>query len=120
MTDDYNPSEEYPHEENIGVHNSTPLTVKPEHIKLLRNMNVGWNDAMAGAPEISPKRPYGNSNHLEDIREITEMPNAKPEWCKKIHRETEAILQYYLANNGELSPGDQIIYKNYNWVEYDE
>lgn len=114
------PSQKYRSSENIGVKEDNPLTVRPEHIKLLRNMNVRWNDAMAGAPEISPKRPYGNSKHVEDIREITEMPNAVENWCRQIHRETEAILQYYLENEGEVSPGDQIIYEDYEWKKYED
>jgi hypothetical protein len=32
-----------------------------EHLKLLRRFNVGWQDSESGAPEIDPKRPYGNS-----------------------------------------------------------
>ena len=34
--------------------------VKEEHLKLLRNMSVEWNNGEFGAPEINPKRPYGN------------------------------------------------------------
>ena len=44
--------------------------VKEEHLKLISHMNVGWNDCEFGAPEIDPKRPYGNSDVIQDIVEI--------------------------------------------------
>jgi hypothetical protein len=41
------------------------------HIKLIRRMSVGYNeDCEYGAPEIDPKRPYGNSSVEQDILEI--------------------------------------------------
>lgn len=44
--------------------------VLPEHLILLRNMYVGWNDCEYGAPEIDPKRPYGNSSVKMDLIEL--------------------------------------------------
>ena len=44
--------------------------MKEEHLKLLRNMYVGWDDCEFGAPEIDPKRPYGNSDVLQDMLRI--------------------------------------------------
>jgi hypothetical protein len=44
--------------------------VKKEHLALLKNMSVGWQNCEFGAPEIDPKRPYGNSNVLQDMIEI--------------------------------------------------
>ncbi len=44
--------------------------MKEEHLKLLQNMYVGWNDCEFGAPEIDPKRPYGNSNVIQDMLEL--------------------------------------------------
>src|SRR4028118_696601 len=41
-----------------------------DHIKLIRRMNVGWQSCEAGAPEIDPKRPYGNSCMVGDVAEI--------------------------------------------------
>jgi len=38
-----------------------------EHLKLLKNMYVGWDDCEFGAPNIDPKRPYGNSDVINDI-----------------------------------------------------
>ena len=44
--------------------------VKEEHLKLLRKMEVGWNDCEFGAPAIDCKRPFGNSGVFQDIVEI--------------------------------------------------
>lgn len=48
----------------------TTFTLTEDHLKLLQRMYVGWQDCEYGAPEIDPKRPYGNSNVEEDICEI--------------------------------------------------
>jgi len=97
-----------------------PLTVRPHHLKLLRNMNVRWGTVECGAPEVDNKRPYGNSDVVDDVREITEMLDAKSDWCLRVHRETEAVLQVFLRNNGDLSPGDQICYRDYRFELMDE
>lgn len=44
--------------------------IKSEHLKLVKNMEVGWQDAEFGAPEIDPKRPYGNSDVYQDMLEL--------------------------------------------------
>jgi hypothetical protein len=46
------------------------FVVTEDHLKLARRMVVGWCGDEYGAPEIDPKRPYGNSNVVRDMREI--------------------------------------------------
>jgi len=82
--------------------------LKEEHIKLASKMWVGWQDCEFGAPEIDPKRPYGNSDVLEDIAEILglelfeDVDNEKhlskhqDELCNKLHKEMETALQIIL------------------------
>ena len=41
-----------------------------QHLNLMGNMHVGWQSCETGAPEIDPKRPYGNSDVAEDIANI--------------------------------------------------
>lgn len=48
----------------------TTFEIKPEHLKLLSKMCVGWQNCEFGAPEIDPKRPYGNSGVIGDMIEI--------------------------------------------------
>ncbi len=97
-----------------------------EHIKLLRRMEVGWQDAETGAPEIDPKRPYGNSYVERDVLEILgldhatmtvggvtvamdlpdddDLPAELMERARKLHRETETALQIVLRT-GSFEPG---------------
>src|ERR1043166_9600468 len=99
--------------------NNQQFEVKPEHIKLIRRMNVGWNDREYGAPEIDPKRPYGNSDVENDILEILgwktdakvtidglEYPIDDDDWeipedlskkLQKLHEETRTALQICLC-----------------------
>ena len=88
-----------------------------EHIKLLREGNVGWFNCEFGAPFMDPKRPYGNSYVLGDIARIVDMDLFKDEYGEEhftkeqsdyavnLHRETETALQIILAT-GEFTPGD--------------
>lgn len=84
--------------------------LKQAHITLLRNAYIGWQDCETGAPEIDPKRPYGNSYVLGDIIEILgeETPDEDDEqyeeWeqtrsreLMQLHYETATALQIILA-----------------------
>lgn len=86
------------------------FTLTKEHLKLLRRFNVGWQDCETGAPEIDPKRPYGNSAVANDIYEILtgdsvgctnskldELTKKEEARCMKLHTETETALQIVLA-----------------------
>lgn len=84
--------------------------VTEDHLKLLRNMWVNWQDCEYGAPEIDPKRPYGNSSVEYDIAEILGIPipgedeNYEPRpfppealaRIQRLHRETGTALQIAL------------------------
>lgn len=81
----------------------TPKTfeLKPEHLLLLKNANVQMQDVETGAPEIDPKRPYGNSFVAGDVAEI--LGRDRPEYRSqestdllRIHYETLEALQIIL------------------------
>ncbi len=77
---------------------SNEFTLTPIHIKLIRRMNVRYDeDTEYGAPEIDPKRPYGNSDVEDDIREIVGKRLSSDD-CLKLHKETEKALQIFLLN----------------------
>ena len=89
------------------------FSLTEDHIKLLRQMEVGWQRDEFGAPEIDPKRPYGNSQVYYDIaehlgRDIPEEPKEFSDEEKaemfKLHRETETALQIVLRT-GNFAPG---------------
>lgn len=88
-----------------------------DHLKLIRRMNVSYNDFCEfGAPEIDPKRPYGNSSVYFDIGEIlgidpeegdpedAEYSSDQMEDMLAIHKETATALQVILAS-GSFEPG---------------
>ena len=91
------------------------FTLTDEHIKLIRAMCVGWSQCEFGAPEIDPKRPYGNSFVYGDIHEILaedpsvisfadEILEELEDKYYQLHRETETALQIILRT-GSFKPG---------------
>jgi len=84
--------------------------LKPEHVKLLRNSFVIWEDGEFGAATIDPKRPYGNSDVVEDILTILGLNPELAEDEKYIeiatalHKETQQALQVILSS-GSFEPG---------------
>jgi len=99
--------------------------VLPEHITLLSNANVGWDDGEFGAPAIDCKRPYGNSHPLSDIAKLLKLPpdgkvrededpsdwdfyevysQASLDRMNKLHEETQTVLQIFLST-GTMQPG---------------
>jgi hypothetical protein len=98
----------------------TKFTVTEDHLKLMRHFWVRWGEVEYGAPEIDSKRPYGNSDVVNDIAEILgwEVPGDDYDWddpeygelrarARKIHEETMTALQialrvgYFKAGNYE-------------------
>ncbi len=88
------------------------FTITDDHLKLLRRMHVGWQDCEYGAPEIDPKRPYGNSAVEDDICEILGWPlesvvDGDPAYSDdqkrkagKIHRQMADVLQILVLHGG--------------------
>src|SRR5205085_3134688 len=64
---------------------------------------VGWNDAETGAPEINPKRPYGNSDVASDVAGMVDTPLSTA-GALELHRQTETALQIILET-GSFEPG---------------
>lgn len=95
------------------------FTLTAEHVSLLRRAYVGWQHTETGAPEIDPKRPYGNSYVAGDVIEILGWPEPPlvdderegPEWeaiedrALTLHRETAVALQIVLSL-GSFEPGE--------------
>lgn len=89
------------------------FTITENHFKLLRRMYVGWQNCETGAPEIDPKRPYGNSDVENDVAEIIGDKVDRCPHCDELlsddisdkmmalHRETETALEIVLCFAGE-------------------
>ena len=92
--------------------------LKDEHIKLLRNMCVRWDDCEFGAPAIDCKRPYGNSDVYNDIAKILGIQGTvvddvemfsqeQTNFMNEMHKEMEIVLQIVLFT-GEFRPGEYV------------
>jgi hypothetical protein len=86
-----------------------------QHIKLLRRFYVNWQDTETGAPEIDPKRPYGNSAVASDIAEILvvkgqddgELADDQVHDLMALHYETHIALQIVLVT-GQFKAGKYV------------
>lgn len=94
-------------DELIETFGKQQFVLKEEHLKLLRQANVGWHDCEFGAPAIDCKRPYGNSQVYDDIAEILGITpvdkegesffsDEQKELMDEIHLETKTALQIVL------------------------
>lgn len=89
------------------------FVVKEEHLKLLKNVCISWQNCEFGAPEINPKRPYGYSNVIESMAEILGIKENEEydafsktdiEKMERLHQETEVCL-HILTHNLSIHPG---------------
>lgn len=69
--------------------------------KLLTRSYWEWEYCETGAPAINPKRPYGNSDVPEDIREILDLPDLSDEEAMKIHYRTFEVLMDMVRTSGK-------------------
>jgi hypothetical protein len=80
------------------------FVVTKQHLKLLYNMFIVWNDCEFGAPAVDCKRPYGNKDVYSDIGDILDIEHdvdgEEPEYSKekeaefeKLHKEMDTVLQ---------------------------
>lgn len=100
------------------------FNVTQQHIDLLRNAVVGWENCEFGAPAIDCKRPYGNSSVYDDIAEILGISkNMDDDWSdeqhammRRLHEETRTVLQIFLTTGAMIIGqyiGDQ--YNSRQW-----
>lgn len=97
------------------------FTLTTQHLALLQRMNVGWCGDEFGAPEIDPKRPYGNGDVLRDMLTILH-PDTHPgvleeddsgyqpdtvAALERLHQETERALQIILVTQS-FEPGEYV------------
>lgn len=87
--------------------------VTENHLKLLKRMCVDWNDCEFGAPSIDPKRPYGNSNVISDMREILDLDGKKCPHCGELCEETNVSDQKLSELHEEMQFVLAILVDNY-------
>lgn len=65
------------HKKERDFDNMNIFELKQTHLDLLKETSIGWNDCEFGAPEIDPKRPYGNSSGVDDVAEVLKIKKTK-------------------------------------------
>lgn len=95
--------------------------VKKEHLKLLRNAYVSWCSDEFGAPEINPKRPYGNGDVYSDMREILgelgELQYSE-DALDLLHKQTAIALQIVLKTGKYKATKYRAPKYTQDWKEY--
>jgi hypothetical protein len=95
-----------------------------DHLKLLRHVQISWCGDEFGAPTIDPKRPYGNSDVYEDMREILNNypDDLTDEELRQLHEELRYALEIVVNNAGEcvqLGTYKKDMSTNYSFVKID-
>lgn len=98
-----------------------------EHLKLLKNVNIIWDDCEFGAPTIDSKRPYGNSSVLSDMRKILGMKektcphcgeaiesDGKNDYLIELHKELVMALEIILQTQ-QFQTGTYELDANFKW-----
>ena len=91
------------------------FTLTDEHLCLLKNAEIRWQNIEMGAPGIDSKRPYGGGQVDEDVCGVLgwEMPDEEDEpddyeevmeRALEVHEETLSAMQILLTLNG-AEPG---------------
>ena len=94
--------------EEQNIERSEKFTITENHLKLLKRMFVEWNDCEFGAPEIDPKRPYGNSSVEQDILEIIGLEEIDEQRFKFILDDKEYVLKGEDKYNIELEDEEEL------------
>lgn len=100
------------------------LIVTENHLKLLKNLHVGWDYTEFGAPCIDPKRPFGNSNVFSDMAQILgfelanheKQPELYDKQCTSLvkgYHELQYCLQI-LCTNLKLESGKYVLENEYD------
>lgn len=107
------------------------FNVREEHILLLKNMSVTWNDSCFGSPTVDPKRPYGSTSVIEDMAKMLnigkvdadgeiQLSEVQEKQLINFHKETETVLEILLYNCS-IKPG-VYVNKGYSneWILLEE
>lgn len=91
------------------------FTITPQHLALLRNMNITWDNTGWGAPAVDGKRPYGSSDLYPSMAKIIGMTpeyvsrdkqiffsEQQEETLYQLHNEMETVLQIVVQQGGSL------------------
>lgn len=131
-----------------NIERTTKFIITENHLKLLKHLVVEWDDCEFGAPCIDPKRPYGNSDVIDDIAEIIGIKKDKKtinydedeakeyediedyfseaEWkdevydtLNKLHKEMQIVLQIIFVL-GKIEVGNYVKKEEYDCQSWEK
>jgi hypothetical protein len=80
------------------------FTIKPEHLKLLRALQLQWIEGTWGGLQTNLERPYGSTDVRDDIQNQIDIEILlSDEGAKKLHKEAAMALQIALKT-GKFRP----------------
>ena len=111
----------------------TRFTVTKDHIKLARNIVFDWNDSEEvplGRLMMDRRRPYGDSNIPRSIADAVWLKGVEvssgeifltkeqEDYCLKLHREMETVLQI-IVETGKFKSGtyEYTYFEGWKYVE---
>ncbi len=92
------------------------FTITRDHIKLIRSINVGWNED-SKRPCIDSKRPYGDSDVPRSIAEAIKLDfveiqgekmaltSQQEKYCWQLNKDMATVLQIVLST-GAFKTGE--------------
>jgi len=76
------------------------ITITDDHLKLLKHACISWDERAFGAPGLDCKRPYGNSDVIDDMhrilysgRDLNEPTDDTKLYYREIHAELEYVIR---------------------------
>lgn len=86
--------------------------VTEDHIKLLENVCITWSSMETGAPQVDPKRPYGNSAVVGDMIEILEREDEATTIENGHPRITDEAHDEMMSLHGDMEQVVSILFDN--------
>lgn len=58
------------------------FVINEDHLKLLKELAIGWNHMEFGSPTVDPKKPFGNSDVFQDMVKVLGWEKKiQIDWC---------------------------------------
>lgn len=64
------------------MRNIKRFVINEYHLKLLKELEIGWNHMEFGSPTVDPKKPFGNSDVFKDmVKALGWEIKIQIDWC---------------------------------------
>ncbi len=93
--------------------------ILPEHLKLLRGMQIEWNDIIGwGSAQSNPSRPYGSVDVMADVCRILNNDSLTEADVTKLHQGAAMALQISLKTGKYKAATFRAQKYGQDWHEY--